>query len=74
MPIYEYVCEDCHNKFDSLRSFKDADAHIVCHYCQSVNTKRVLSVFFAQSGGKPITSRGASGCSSSGGGNCASCG
>jgi|YelNatPaOPRAMG01_1025707.scaffolds.fasta_scaffold16052_4 putative FmdB family regulatory protein len=74
MPIYEYLCENCHKKFDSLRNFKEADLPIACSYCQSTNTKRVLSVFSAQSGGKMITGGGNSGCSSCNGGNCASCG
>lgn len=74
MPIYEYICENCHQKFDSLRSYKEADLPIACSYCQSTKTHRVLSLFSAQSGDKMITGNGNSGCSSCSGGNCASCG
>lgn len=73
MPIYEYLCENCHQKFESLRSIKEADSPIQCHYCQSSDTHRVVSVFFAQSGGKVIASA-SSGCGSCAGGSCSTCG
>jgi putative FmdB family regulatory protein len=73
MPIYEYVCENCHQKFESLRSIKEADSPIQCLYCQSSDTHRVVSVFFAQSGGKVIASAGSS-CGSCAGGSCSTCG
>ncbi|MGB9672583.1 MAG: FmdB family zinc ribbon protein [Anaerolineales bacterium] len=74
MPIYEYICENCHQKFDSLRPIRDADAPISCKHCQSTQTHRVLSVFFAQSNGKTIAGGDMGGCSTCRGGNCASCG
>jgi putative FmdB family regulatory protein len=55
MPLYEYICLDCHTKFDALRSMNDADAQIACQDCQGENTSRVLSVFFAHSDGRTIT-------------------
>lgn len=73
MPIYEYICENCHQKFETLRSIKDADAPIACHYCQSQETHRVVSVFFAQSGGKVLAGSGG-GCGSCAGGSCSTCG
>ena len=71
MPVYEYYCSHCHTKFDALRSMQQADAPIACESCESERTARVLSVFFATSGGasasgQPIYSRG----ESSGGGGC----
>ena len=73
MPIYEYVCKDCGYEFDSLRSMKDADAPIVCQKCESKQTRRMLSVFFAQSNGHVVTttSNQCGGCNS---GSCGSCG
>jgi len=73
MPIYEYLCSDCGVKFDVLRSMKDADAPIACKNCQGTNTKRALSVFFASSEGRSLTSD-QSNCSSCSGGNCSTCG
>jgi putative FmdB family regulatory protein len=72
MPLYEYVCKDCGSHFDALRSFKDADKTIICKGCLSEKTTRAISVFYAQSDGRTVTSGG--GCSGCGGGSCGSCG
>jgi putative FmdB family regulatory protein len=75
MPLYEYICKDCGNHFDALRSMKDADASISCIHCHSNRTVRQLSVFYASSGGKTIAgTNSGSGCGSCSGGSCASCG
>lgn len=77
MPIYEYICEDCGNKFDAIRSMKDVDAPIACKKCQGSNTRRALSVFFASSDGRSVThsDSGCGSCSSgSCGGSCGGCG
>ncbi len=73
MPIYEYFCQDCHHKFETMRSMKDADAPINCDQCKSTNTIRMISLFSAQSGGKVIAggSGGCTGCTSN---SCSSCG
>lgn len=73
MPLYEYVCKDCGHHFDALRSMKDADKPIQCRSCHGEQTSRALSVFYAQSDGRSITTSG-SGCAGCGGGSCASCG
>lgn len=74
MPIYEYKCLDCDVKFDAIRLMKDADEPIACQACQGTNTKRTISVFFAQSGGRVIASENSTACSSCAGRSCASCG
>lgn len=71
MPLYEYECLDCGSMFDSLRYIKDADSPITCQKCDSLHTKRLLSLFFAQSGGKNIA--GTSTCAGCAGGSCGSC-
>jgi putative FmdB family regulatory protein len=68
MPVYEYYCSKCHTKFDALRPMRDADAPIACEHCESERTARVLSVFFATSGGKPVS--GAGGGCACGNGTC----
>jgi len=73
MPLYEYVCKDCGHHFDTLRSMKDADKPIMCKNCLGEQTTRAISVFYAQSDGRSITSN-AGGCSGCGGGSCGSCG
>lgn len=74
MPIYEYACEDCGAQFEVIRPMKDADAPIGCTKCQGQRTGRMLSVFYAQSGGRSIAGTGGSACSSCSGGSCSSCG
>jgi putative FmdB family regulatory protein len=73
MPIYEYICKDCGTCFEILRSIKEADTPIPCNSCQSSQTQRRLSVFFAQSGSQIIAGGNNSGCSGCPGGSCASC-
>jgi putative FmdB family regulatory protein len=72
MPIYEYICLDCKQRFEVLRPMKDADEPILCAACQGEHTSRLLSVFFASSGGK-VVAGGASGCASCSSSNCATC-
>lgn len=72
MPLYEYTCQDCGAHFDALRPMQDADNVITCKKCLGTNTRRTLSVFFASSGGKPVTS--GNGCGSCAGGSCSTCG
>jgi len=73
MPIYEYICLDCKQEYEILRSFNESDQPLHCDKCDSDNVKRKLSVFYAQSGGSTISGT-SGGCSSCGGGDCGSCG
>jgi putative FmdB family regulatory protein len=78
MPIYEYVCLECGERFDALRLMRDADATIACGRCQSERTTRQLSLFFSQSGGRTATaseshSHAGGGCGGCSGGSCGSC-
>jgi putative FmdB family regulatory protein len=72
MPIYEYVCLDCGERFEQVRLMKEADDPIACRNCESDQTSRMLSLFFASSGGKAVAgvSGGCAGCSSSSCGSC----
>ncbi len=72
MPLYEYVCQDCGHRFDSLRSMKQADLPLECKKCSSLKTTRLISVFFAQSEGRSITATPNS-CGGCSGGSCSSC-
>lgn len=71
MPLYEYVCQECGARFEALRSMNDADAAISCKNCLGKHTKRAISVFYASSDGRSVTST--SGCDSCAGGSCSSC-
>ena len=72
MPIYEYECLDCGEQFETMRAMKDADAPIECGACESAHTARMLSVFFAQSGGR-VVAGGNSACASCSTSSCATC-
>lgn len=51
MPIYEYQCEKCGEKFEKLvRSMSSTDA-VKCPECGSEKTARALSVFAVASEG-----------------------
>ena len=54
MPMYEYRCKDCGNRYEMLRRMQDADRDLECPACQSQDIERLLSTFAA------------GGCSSSG--------
>jgi len=75
MPIYEYTCEKCNNKFEIIVMAKDRPA---CSACGSVKVKRLMSAcgFVSKGGGGETVNRSASassctGCSAT---SCSSCG
>jgi putative FmdB family regulatory protein len=76
MPIYEYTCLDCGERFEALRSMKDADATIPCKKCEGNRTTRQVSACYAQSGGRIVagSASAAGGCAGCAGGSCAGCG
>lgn len=73
MPIYEYVCQDCEKIFETIRPMGQSDAPITCASCGGEHTKRKISVFFAESGGKAVSGMSEPGCGGCGGGNSAHC-
>lgn len=73
MPIYEYLCLDCREEFESLRPMKDADEPIDCPLCNRGNTSRKITVFYARSGGRVLAGSDVN-CSSCSAQGCSSCG
>ncbi len=72
MPIYEYVCNSCGNRFDKLRPVTRMDDIAPCEECGG-DSSRQLSVFAAYSRGDdgevasvPSTGGGCGGCGPSG--------
>ena len=45
MPIYEYECMKCGEKFELLRRLTDKDDGLKCPKCGKMAAKRVLSTF-----------------------------
>ncbi len=68
MPIYEYCCTKCDNKFDLLRSFSQVDDSVSCPECRK-EAKRLVSAFASFS----KDSSGVSAPIGGGGGSCAGC-
>jgi putative FmdB family regulatory protein len=73
MPIYEYICLDCKQRFEAIRPMKDADEPISCSSCQGDHTARMLAVLFATGGGR-MAMGGGSTCSSCASKSCSTCG
>jgi len=69
MPIYEYRCESCAEKFEVLTRFAERDSAQVCPACESTKT-RVLVSSFAFAGANDASASDFMS-ESSGGGGCA---
>ncbi len=77
MPVYEYRCDTCKERFEIRRSFAESDAAAACPLCQGEHTRRLLSNFYAMtssSDGGTGAVAGGGGCAGCAGGNCAGCG
>ncbi len=62
MPIYEYFCQDCENKFEIKASLseKQKGLKVICPGCGSNKTIQILGNFFTFS--KDSSSNFSSGC------------
>ncbi|MDH4223792.1 MAG: zinc ribbon domain-containing protein [candidate division Zixibacteria bacterium] len=69
MPIYEYICKKCKNRFEIL--IRNNKAEVICPGCGGAG-ERVFSVFGFSSGGKFVPSNNSS-CSSCSSKNCGDC-
>ncbi len=57
MPIYEFTCIDCGERFSEIRRMGE-DRGVPCPACKSVNTKKMISTFSS------ISSNSSPGCPS----------
>jgi len=78
MPIYGYICQDCHQKFEVIRPFSKAeDSPPPCEFCGSPHADRELGnvnvVFGAGFQSKSTAGGGCSSCSSAGSNTCTIC-
>jgi len=56
MPIYEYVCQDCNEKYEKLvRSF-NTKIELTCPNCGSHHAEKALSVFGSLRSDSPSSS------------------
>ena len=45
MPIYEYECENCGEKFEQRRGIAESDSNVKCPKCGEKKPRRVFSAF-----------------------------
>ena len=57
MPIYEYKCDECGNRYEQIRRMADADQELQCPRCDSDHVKRLLSSFATTSGGSAMSGK-----------------
>jgi putative FmdB family regulatory protein len=58
MPIFEYLCEDCGNKFEKLVRRPGAD-QVLCPSCGQSHLEQQFSAFAAHSARDPFTTSSA---------------
>ncbi|MCP4677191.1 MAG: zinc ribbon domain-containing protein [Deltaproteobacteria bacterium] len=51
MPIYEYQCSKCENRFEELVNSTEDEVEVTCTSCDSTKVFRVVSTFSAHCGG-----------------------
>jgi putative FmdB family regulatory protein len=51
MPIYEYVCQDCGDKYEKLVRSNTAKVELTCPTCGSPRGEKALSLFGAVGNG-----------------------
>ena len=60
MPIYEYHCQACDERFDKLvRSSQQEDVDILCPACQSSKVRRLISAPAVHTGDQGSPQQGA---------------
>ena len=71
MPIYEFMCDDCKEEFESLVFGGD---DVSCPVCNGKSVKKLISTCsFKRSGGESSSSASSSGCNTCSSKNCSTC-
>ena len=53
MPLYEYLCKQCHKKFGEVLTIKEHETKKVqCPKCKSHDLEHVIEPFFAKTSSK----------------------
>lgn len=71
MPIYEFVCGRCEQKFEKIVFSHSAKPE--CPQCESGDVEKIPSVFAFSSGGRMVGSSAGSSCDTCKSHNCAEC-
>ncbi|MDD8019667.1 MAG: zinc ribbon domain-containing protein [Acidobacteriota bacterium] len=70
MPLYEYICLRCQQRFEALVKMHQED--ITCPHCQSRQVKKLVSSFGIGGSSSQIKS-GSGSCSNCSSSNCSTC-
>jgi len=53
MPLYEYICRDCHEKFSEVWTVKEHETKKPqCPKCKSTDIEKIIEPFFAKTTSK----------------------
>jgi putative FmdB family regulatory protein len=53
MPLYDYVCESCHKKFEKVLTLTEHEKQkVACPHCGSKKVVQAASAFYAVTGKK----------------------
>ncbi len=58
MPLYEYKCEECGHRFESVRHMSESDARLRCPKCGRETARKQISTFFSPAAGESCAPRG----------------
>jgi putative FmdB family regulatory protein len=73
MPIYEFDCRPCKERFEILIGMSRIE-EAKCPKCGSDKVKRVMSMFSSKTSGGGSHDHGSGGCAGCAAGHCATCG
>jgi len=68
MPLYEYVCSSCGQRFEKMMRFSEVDHLPECPQCHSAETRKQISMFASASAGGGGYAASTSSCGTSHGG------
>lgn len=63
MPIYEYQCRKCGERFEKIQKMNEGSDTVICPECGEGNPEKLLSCFSSSKGRESTSSCGPSGSS-----------
>lgn len=70
MPVYEYTCGDCAQRFDLYVPHRTLSDTVACRHCGGTNVRRLVSTFAMVGAGAGVESAFDAGESADAGGSC----
>lgn len=66
MPLFEFICTECHTTFEQLMRTGRNQTEVVCPACKSAKTQKLLSGFAVAAGTSSAGSVSAANCAPGG--------